>query len=45
MSLGDAKQWLTRKEGDPPKGWISPERLRAMLDQIYDDIDMMPCGS
>jgi hypothetical protein len=42
MSLGDAKKWLTRQEGDPARGWISPERLRAMLEQIYEDIDMMP---
>lgn len=42
MSLGDAKHWLTRQEGDAKVGWLTSERLLQMVAQIYADMELVP---
>lgn len=39
MSLKTALQHLTRQSDDPESGWLTPDRIRAALVQVYDDIE------
>lgn len=39
MSLNAALQHLTRQRDDPESGWLTPDRIRAALVQVYDDIE------
>lgn len=38
MAAKDALRHLTRQTGDPDAGWLTPDRIRAALVQVYDDM-------
>ena len=38
MSINDAMRHLTRQSGEPESGWLTPDRIRAAVAQIYDDL-------
>ena len=38
MSLDAALRHLTRQQDEPDAGWLTPDRIRAAVAQIYDDI-------
>lgn len=38
MSAEDALRHLTRQSDDPTSGWLTPDRIRAAVAQVYDDL-------
>lgn len=38
MSLDAALRHLTRQADDPDVGWLTPDRIRAAVAQVYDDL-------
>jgi hypothetical protein len=39
MAAKDALQHLTRQSDDPSAGWLTPDRIRAAVAQVYDDLE------
>jgi len=39
MSLDAALRHITRQSDDPESGWLTPDRVRAAIVQIYDDME------
>ena len=42
MSVESALQHITRHPDDPESGWLTPERIRAAVVQVYDDLSRAP---
>jgi len=38
MAAKDALRHVTRQPEDPESGWLTPDRIRAAIVQVYDDM-------
>lgn len=38
MAAKDALRHVTRQPDDPDAGWLTPDRIRAAIAQVYDDM-------
>jgi hypothetical protein len=42
MSMESALKYVSRQSDDPASGWLTPDRIRAAVAEIYDDMARIP---